>query len=165
VVSHPHTTLPKSFAKIVADFKYEVILQPLRRLFDGDRQPGRDVPADEPTGDRFVAFKNTSNGDKVIFGVSGSSTPDGRAQRNTSILWIDRARRTGAVSARPSDGLLSRSAGVLDGTGRRPVAAWPAWLAEPKLVQRHDRPAFALRAYGGHPSPAFMSGRMMACQP
>lgn len=67
VVAHVgYNTSENAFCRIVADFRHEVVLQPMgRRIIDGDIQVGHEVPADgDGAKPRFVAFKKVK-GDRA----------------------------------------------------------------------------------------------------
>jgi Restriction endonuclease len=79
------------FAKIVADFKYEVILQPIgHRIVKGDIQVGEEVPHDDgKPGPRFVAFKRRYERPDGLFFWGGRnlySLWDGKPQH---FNWMD----------------------------------------------------------------------------
>ena len=80
VVAHSYTSVRNSFAKIAADFRHEVVLQPIdAQDVSGDGQRGSEVAVDSGTPHRrFVAFKR---------GASHSGDPTFWGNRKLYCLW------------------------------------------------------------------------------
>jgi hypothetical protein len=69
VVAHIDRDIRENaFCKIVADFRYEVILQPIgKTIVEGNLIVGREVPNDQQEGSHFVAFKSLEHPEHVTF--------------------------------------------------------------------------------------------------